>query len=187
MENFYETKTKIFNKVKNTSLDLFATRKYTITTENDEYDEPTSNSIHLVIAGITPENKSVCVYISFGKTGKEKTTKFLKGVEHDHIILISQEVLTSQAKKCFEEIPHLFTEFFLIKQMVFNILKHSLQPRFTLLKREEIKQLLDTLQCSLSDLPKLSVTDPISRFYNAPIKSVFKIDRKTNVYYRVVI
>jgi len=66
---------------------------------------------------------------------------------------------------------------------------HILQPKFTKLKPEEIKKLLDDLNISLIQLPKIKLTDP-SLPEDSEISNVFKIERviedKVNVYYRVV-
>jgi len=66
---------------------------------------------------------------------------------------------------------------------------HTLQPKLTKLKPDEIKKLLDELNISLIQLPKIKITDP-SLPENPEISDVFKIERiiegKTSVYYRVV-
>ena len=66
---------------------------------------------------------------------------------------------------------------------------HSLQPKLTKLKQEEVDKLLQSLNISLTQLPKIKITDP-SLPENAEISDVFKIERiiegKTSVYYRVV-
>jgi DNA-directed RNA polymerase subunit H len=66
---------------------------------------------------------------------------------------------------------------------------HILQPKHTKLKQNEVKELLQKLNISITQLPKILKTDPA---LPEDIKSgdLIKIERKTDdgksVYYRVV-
>lgn len=66
---------------------------------------------------------------------------------------------------------------------------HILQPKHTKLKSEEIKELLEQYNLSLSQLPKIKSTDPAIPQGCIP-GEVLKIERKdedtTSIYYRVV-
>lgn len=66
---------------------------------------------------------------------------------------------------------------------------HILQPKHIKLKPQEVKQLLEKYNVSLSQLPKIKVTDPCVP-EGCSAGDVLKIDRKeedkTFVYYRVV-
>ena len=69
-------------------------------------------------------------------------------------------------------------------------MSHILQPKHTKLKQDEVEKLLKSLNISLSQLPKIKITDPalIDEEYN--ISDIVKIERHTDnkksVYYRVV-
>ncbi|MDP1696044.1 MAG: DNA-directed RNA polymerase subunit RpoH/Rpb5 C-terminal domain-containing protein [archaeon] len=66
---------------------------------------------------------------------------------------------------------------------------HILQPKHTKLKPQEIKDLLEKYNISLSQLPKIKSTDPAILQGYVP-GDVLKIERKTEdkvyFYYRVV-
>ena len=67
---------------------------------------------------------------------------------------------------------------------------HIFQPKHTKLKTEEVNKLSLDLNISLSQLPKIKITDPALP-ENSNISDVIKIERKQedgkkNVYYRVV-
>ena len=68
---------------------------------------------------------------------------------------------------------------------------HSLQPKQTKLKPEDVDKLLITLNISLSQLPKIKITDPTLP-ENCNISDIIKIERtlldnnKPAIYYRVV-
>ena len=66
---------------------------------------------------------------------------------------------------------------------------HILQPKHSILKKEETEKLLEKYNISITQLPKIKITDPAIP-NNAQIGEVVKIERKeendTCVYYRVV-
>ncbi len=67
---------------------------------------------------------------------------------------------------------------------------HSLQPKHTKLKSDEVKKLLVKYNISLSQLPKIKIEDPaLSEGFN--VGDVVKIERKDDdkgkIYYRVVV
>lgn len=67
---------------------------------------------------------------------------------------------------------------------------HALQPKHTKLKPEEVKQLLEKYNISLSQLPKIKSTDSAAPEGSSP-GDVLKIERKSeeggSIYYRVVV
>ena len=66
---------------------------------------------------------------------------------------------------------------------------HILQPKHTKLKLEEIKKLLEKLNITLLQLPKIKMTDPAipeGCAKGAVIKIERKEEDKIYVYYRVV-
>ena len=70
-------------------------------------------------------------------------------------------------------------------------MSHILQPKHTKLKQDEVEKLLENLNISLSQLPKIKITDPALTEGEYDISDVVKIERHTDnkksVYYRVVI
>jgi len=56
---------------------------------------------------------------------------------------------------------------------------HELQPKHSRLNKEEAKKLLEKLNISLSQLPKISLEDPAIINNNFQIGEVIRIDRKT--------
>jgi DNA-directed RNA polymerase subunit H len=66
---------------------------------------------------------------------------------------------------------------------------HILQPKHSILKKEETEKVLTKFNISISQLPKIKITDPAIP-QNSQIGDIIKIERKeendTFVYYRVV-
>lgn len=69
-------------------------------------------------------------------------------------------------------------------------MSHILQPKHTILKQEEIDKILENYNISLSQLPKIKISDPALP-EGANVGDVIKIERKdesgTHPYFRVVI
>lgn len=67
---------------------------------------------------------------------------------------------------------------------------HILQPKHSKLKPEEVSKLLESLNCSISQLPKIKSADS-SLPEGVKFGDIIKIEReegeKINIYYRVVI
>ncbi len=67
---------------------------------------------------------------------------------------------------------------------------HILQPKHSLMKPKETEQLLVEYNISLSQLPKIKISDPALP-EGANVGDIIKIERKdefgTHLYYRVVI
>ena len=67
---------------------------------------------------------------------------------------------------------------------------HILQPKHTLLKSEEVEKLLIQYNISLTQLPKIKITDPALP-ENANVGDVIKIEHKSEdldaSYFRVVV
>ena len=68
---------------------------------------------------------------------------------------------------------------------------HILQPKHSKLNEKEAQELLDKLNISKSQLPKILLNDAAIRDQGFQIGDIIKIERKeedkTNIYYRVVI
>lgn len=67
---------------------------------------------------------------------------------------------------------------------------HILQSKHTILKQEEVEKLLAKYNISLTQLPKIKITD-VALPENANVGDVIKIERKENdgvkIYFRVVV
>ena len=78
------------------------------------------------------------------------------------------------------------------KMKEFDIMKHVLVPKHEILSKEEKKALLEKLNISEKQLPKIFESDPVIKVLNAKPGDVIKITRKSpsageSIYYRIVI
>ena len=105
--------------------------------------------------------------------------------EVTHLILITKHKLTSYAKKELKLLgKNMEKEIFYFDELVFNITQHVLVPKHELLTVEETKLFLEKFG---KKVPFIKTTDKVCRYYNGKIDQVFRIFRKSELYYRIVI
>ena len=73
-----------------------------------------------------------------------------------------------------------------------DVTKHMLVPEHIILKEEEIENLLEELSISKGSLPKILMTDPVTKLIGAKEGDILKIIRDSpttgkSVYYRFVV
>jgi DNA-directed RNA polymerase subunit H (RpoH/RPB5) len=180
---FYN-KQDIFKKVQSTMIDIFKCRNYTIENTYNHYIQEQKYGYSEILDGYDVENNKCVVYLILAKIGKEKIQKLVTDNENIHLIIISDSAITSKGKQAMIGYN---IETFLVRQLIFNILNHKFQPKFTLLQQKDVELLMNTLKCNLNDLPKIKTTDPVALYYRAKPKQVFRIDRDDGIYYRLVI
>jgi len=139
---------------------------------------------------INEENETLCVLFYEEKIGiemmKEIINNVMKEQKISHLILVIREKLTSFAKKELNNIPPNFQiEVFLQQNVLFNVTHHIKVPKHQLIQdNEQIKNILEIYG---KGLPKITKSDPLSRYYNGKIGQIFKIYRQSTIYYRQII
>ena len=73
-----------------------------------------------------------------------------------------------------------------------NLVDYKYTPQHILLNDEEKQQLLEEYNIPFNKYPKIFLSDPVAKYYNARIHDVFKIIRPSpvsgvSIYYRYVI
>ena len=160
--------------------DMLSSRFYKYSTKNvDERYLIYLDNGDKVIVFFTAENEKVGV--EYVKNVIAKTEE----MEINHIILISRDKLTPFANKYIISYP-IKIEFFLLKELKFNITKHTLVPKHVLLDPKESMEIIEYYgkKC----LPQIKKTDIVSRYYNAEIGRIFRIFRNEGgISYRLVV
>ena len=70
-------------------------------------------------------------------------------------------------------------EIFTIDELLVNIIDHHLVPKHRLLIEDDKNKFLDEYSINPKSLPRIYVTDPIARYYNAKIGDIMEIERYT--------
>ena len=167
----------MYEQIQHTIEEMFLDRGY----ENIK-KIPLADADFNLMAKAKHNTSDIWVFYTNQKIGKNELLKFFNDdYKTKHIMVVSQEELTSYAKLVLTEKQKegFKIEFFLAKQLMFNISKHVFQPSFRLLSKEETETLLKQLQCKLLQLNKISRNDPMVRYYDAQPKQVFEIKRDT--------
>lgn len=84
------------------------------------------------------------------------------------------------------------TEVFLERELLINLIDHVSQPKFIVLSEEEIKAVLEKYHARRREIPKILISDPVSRYYNVKTGQMFRIIRPSEtsgeaVTYRLVV
>lgn len=181
-------------RVRTTALAMLKKRGYSVLTNDDSYS---TNSIIATRNLGNDETTEETIIVFFSEELKIGITQIrayieeMKKLEIEHAILIAKGTYTSSATKGVVGAPvriELFTE----KETRIDITEHSLQPKFKMLNRDEINEVLNQYDIKLTQLPRMKKTDPVARFYGAKPKDVFKTTRPSETAgictsYRVVV
>ena len=127
--------------------------------------------------------------------GKKHVTELVDGMglsNVEHCVLIYGNSLTSSAKKDIER-QKLRIEAFSESEVLYNLMNHTLMPKYTVLTKSEKKSLFGE-KCLIteSQLPRISSSDRSARYLGLRRGDVVRIERKsqtvgTTVLYRVCV
>jgi DNA-directed RNA polymerase I, II, and III subunit RPABC1 len=107
--------------------------------------------------------------------------------EINHIIIISEYVLTGDLKSIIDGLPSINIETFIYLELSFNVTKHSYVPKHSLLtKNEKIEFLRKNPNAQLPKLPIISMRDPVARYFGGQPGDIMKIIRKNITYQALV-
>jgi DNA-directed RNA polymerase subunit H (RpoH/RPB5) len=143
------------------------TSEYSINIDNPSgyYNENTKNIIIKLLyhkIGATVSKTSLLGEFLYSK----------KDIPKIVIVTAATNKLREQVKVDFP-----FSEIFLEKEMLINIVDHISVPYHQLLNEEESKKLITEYEIKKKELPRIFVTDPIARYYNAKVGKIFRIIR----------
>lgn len=201
----YNEKQTLF-KIQNTVIEMLEDRNYNIDnkykiTFNEFNYYLDKNNIDIFATG---NENNIYVYFyndnkNFGKNEfKNTVSKIREEIDNNvNIIIIIKEKENSSVKKEIILPIYKNVEIFTYKQLTFNITKHDIVPKHILLKNnnidknEEIENIINMYSTPLSKFPKISIDDPISKYFGAKQGDLFKIYRKSysvgeSIAYRLV-
>jgi len=114
---------------------------------------------------------------------QEYITK-MRNSDFNHAIVLYNDSVTPMAQKVVDELEGIRIELFQMKSLRYNITKHRLVPKHTLLTRAEMKAFKEQFG---TKIPVLLHTDPIARFYDFQKSDIVKVERNNGyVCYRIV-
>eukprot|EP00298_Acanthocystis_sp_HF-20_P020170 c2482_g1_i1.p1 GENE.c2482_g1_i1~~c2482_g1_i1.p1 ORF type:complete len:209 (+),score=87.89 c2482_g1_i1:19-645(+) len=114
------------------------------------------------------------------KVGVKPVRTYLERMKESNVqkaIIITPTGLGPKAKAVVLEFPKLKIDFFTESELLVNITEHELVPEHRLLTEEETKTLLQRYKVNKSQLPRISVNDPVARYHGLQKGQVVKISR----------
>lgn len=112
-----------------------------------------------------------------------------KNTTEHKIIVISD--ITPRARQAIQNNFPL-VETFLKKELMFNLIESIYVPKHIVLSHEDAEKVLSEYGLQKKDLPRIFITDPVSRYYKVKLGQIFKIIRPSETaglsnYYRIVV
>ena len=108
------------------------------------------------------------------------------------LLIISKAKPNTNVMKIIKEKEYRGTELFWLNNLVFNITKHILVPKHTVIDEDEVKKILNELFITNKfSLPIMLKTDPVAKYFDLSTGDVCKIIRNSPncgqyITYRVV-
>jgi len=122
------------------------------------------------------ETKIIQLLFGYGpklsKKGLEEVYLDIQGISNISAIVVVKDGATPQVKRAAVRCN---VEIFLDKELMFNVTKHEIQPKFETMDLEEKKKLLKQYSIKDSQLPRMLKSDPIARYYGLKRRDVIRI------------
>lgn len=109
---------------------------------------------------------------------KTSTAEYIAKYPNDHKIIIINSINKNIE---LQVLTYKFTEIFSKTYFMCNITEFRYVPQHILLTDEEKKQTLKEYGVPLNKYPKIMITDPLAKYYNARLHDLFKIIRPSSV------
>lgn len=190
----------ILKNVRKTTYEMLNDRKYKIKYQNllteelvKKYEE---NNCMILCDHQNKKNKMMVIfyeYLSNGKINLESIKKLInkylpeEDLDITNFILVLNTKMTYRGEREIYDLKkrNIESEIFYFDELFYNIMKHSLQPKFKLLSEkdsDDIKKLYRK-----NRLPMIKLNDKVNRYFNGKIGDVYKIMRDDSTYYRIVV
>lgn len=163
---------------KNITLKIKNKNEYIINLDNHDRQKNENYVIIIINEAITNTNRGSLI-----DSNLNKNADF-------HKIFIINEISPKYYKTIMSKYDNV--EIFKKDELMINIIDHIYVPKHILLNTEEKKQFFEEYIANKTELPKIYISDPVAKYYNAKVGDIFRIIRPSEVtgecvYYRLVI
>ena len=197
------------HRVRRTVLEMLRDRGYMVDqtdidqSEDDFFqkygDNPPRDALTLLVQKRDDPSDMIFVFWPADpKVGVKPIKRYMDRMNEEkvkHAILIVQQNLTAFARQAMAEIQSaegLVMEQFQESELFVNITQHTLVPQHMVLTKEEKTTLLVRYKMKEAQLPRIQLSDPVSRYYGLSRGQVVRIIRPSEtagkyVTYRMVV
>ena len=163
--------------IRNTCLEMIQQRGFNVCENIEEY-----------IIGEKSNGDAIAVFFDDSqKLDTDKVKLFIAKMKELGLkacIIVYKEAVTAPAKKVIDELQEYGIEIFKESSLRYNITKHRLVPKHSVLSKSGITEFKKNHGIKI---PVLMKTDPIVRFYNFQRGDIVRIDRNdATVTFRIV-
>ncbi|KAK4285399.1 hypothetical protein QN277_002099 [Acacia crassicarpa] len=188
-------------KIRKTVMQILRDRGYLVTdyeinmNKNEFRDKYSENMKRedLLINKAKKDNSSDQIFVFFpeeSKVGVKTIKTYLNRMKSENVskaILVVQQNMTPIARSSIAAVNSKFDlEVFQEAELLVNIKEHVLVPEHQVLTDTEKKTLLERYTVKETQLPRMQVTDPVSRYYGLKRGQVVKIIRSSETAGRYV-
>ncbi len=126
-------------------------------------------------------------------TGISKSSNigdFIYSRKNNPKLIVVTGVTNKALQQLQEEFPN--TEVFSEPELMIDLVSHVAVPKHEMLTEEETQIFLKDYLLKKREIPKMFISDPVSKYFNAKVGQIFRIIRPSEVsgqsiYYRIVI
>jgi DNA-directed RNA polymerase I, II, and III subunit RPABC1 len=132
-----------------------------------------ADPVYVFYPSITPGSKLL------SKAHLEPLYQLMKpNTQIRHFIIISEIPLSSGSRKSLmEDLPRRRSEHFLYSEMTFLVPEHMFVPPHYLLTQDERNRFLQEERTNFSELPTISVMDPMARYLGSEVGDIIRVNR----------
>jgi DNA-directed RNA polymerase I, II, and III subunit RPABC1 len=197
-----------YRRIRKTCLEMLRDRKYQISEEEYRYDKRAFeehfcdklgtahlNVDKLTIVAFKAGDESDKIAVLFPEKGELSTEGFrrykdkLTDLKVGRAIFVVSKQPTGQLKKAIQDAPvevSITVEIFQDIELLINITHHELVPKHEPLTSAEKQQLLERYKLKDSQLPRMQLADPVSRYFGLSRGDVVRIIRDSETAGRYV-
>jgi DNA-directed RNA polymerase I, II, and III subunit RPABC1 len=196
-------------RVRRTLFQLLTDRNYTVVEDlvNEEFStfkeqygalspEVLYSNITLLVPHNDKENERMLCYFNDKKLSKDDfkaLTTQMDAQRATRCIVLSVLPVDKLSAQFRDEVAAYnaggetcFIELFEFRELIVNITEHVLVPKHVPLNKEQIKELLSNYKLKLTQLPRMSQSDPIAKYFGLKKGEVVKIIRQSETAGRYV-
>lgn len=187
----------VFTNTRQVAFEMLRDRNYIVSEEREQVllalteDDPLEDENYILEIFEKKNGIKIiviwCLNENIGVSTIHECMKRMDERQVQNAIIVKQGKITSAAQTALTLEPTKTLQIFDIFELKNNLTRHSMVPKHELVNPTESQHLLDQYKISRLQLPRISIDDPVIKYYGWKRGHIVKIHRKTGPYYRCII